>query len=564
MSTSRRARRLLALLLALLAAVLVWTGSGSSAFAADDVNEMAVEVTLDKSGSLSVVEHLTFDAAPNELTQRLALTRAGMDKRDYRYEVSDVKADADGKDLQPNVQTSSDAVTITVRPAGATKVTISYTVTKGATLQQNDESVLLRWKVLQGLSLPVQNVTATVTPPSAWNDIDCVAGDPAAPRGCKTFSGGTEQSMMPFFNDGPIGANGVMDISLRFPSGVAANEIVKERWSLDRAFSIALVPLLSALGALLLGGLALWVMHRKAGRDAAFATPTRVAEFRPVGECQQEFNLLTELRPGQVGTLMDEQVDPVDVTATILDLAVRGHLRILELPRESAHAHTDWSFERLDGGRGELLPYEAQLRDAIAPAGGTPVKVSEIGPSVTAAIPGVQSALYDEMVSRQWYSRRPDQTRHRWTLIGWIAVVVALVALGVLMAFTHFGLLGLVLVALAIGLLLVGGEMPARTEAGASMLSGLGDLRHQLLSVPTDTMPQGREYAELSEVLPYAIVLGGQERWLSALAAADDDALPDPDDLTWYHAPSTWTMADFPGSIDALITTLTGKLFRRA
>ncbi len=37
------------------------------------------------------------------------------------------------------------------------------------------------------------------------------------------------------------------------------------------------------------------------------------------------------LRPGQVGTLVDFEANPLDVTATIVDLAVRGYLVIEEV-----------------------------------------------------------------------------------------------------------------------------------------------------------------------------------------------------------------------------------------
>ena len=59
--------------------------------------------------------------------------------------------------------------------------------------------------------------------------------------------------------------------------------------------------------------------------------------------------MLGDVRPGEIGTLVDERVDPIDVTATLLDLAVRGHLLITELPRESAYARTEWELSRRVG-----------------------------------------------------------------------------------------------------------------------------------------------------------------------------------------------------------------------
>ena len=54
-------------------------------------------------------------------------------------------------------------------------------------------------------------------------------------------------------------------------------------------------------------------------------------------------NLLADkLRPGELGTLIDFEANPLDVTATIIDLAVRGFLTIEEI-KTGATERTDWS-----------------------------------------------------------------------------------------------------------------------------------------------------------------------------------------------------------------------------
>ena len=42
---------------------------------------------------------------------------------------------------------------------------------------------------------------------------------------------------------------------------------------------------------------------------------TRAGEFVPTGAGETEFRVVDEVRPGHVGTVADERVDPVDVTA---------------------------------------------------------------------------------------------------------------------------------------------------------------------------------------------------------------------------------------------------------
>ena len=100
--------------------------------------------------------------------------------------------------------------------------------------------------------------------------------------------------------------------------------------------------------------------------------------------------------------------------------------------------------------------------------------MSELASRVHESIGGVQNALYDEVVSNGWYERRPDATRSRWTQLALGALIVAVVVTAVLAAFTTFGLVGLALVVLALGLIFVGQEMPARTAEGGGAAGRAG------------------------------------------------------------------------------------------
>jgi uncharacterized protein (TIGR04222 family) len=286
-----------------------------------------------------------------------------------------------------------------------------------------------------------------------------------------------------------------------------------------------------------------------------------VAEFVPTGAGRTEFRVVDDIRPGHVGTVADERVDPIDVTASVVDLAVRGHLLITELPRQSAYGRSDWDLTRRTGGD-TLQPFEQELLDGIAPPGGN-VLVSELPGRVNATIAGVQDRLYDEVVRLGWFERRPDATRNRWTQLAVAGVVVALLVTVLLAVFSTFGLVGLALLVLAFGLVFVAQEMPARTAKGSALLTGLAALRSDLLTHPTSQMPPGQELSEISQLLPYAIVLGGSDRWLDAIVASDTDAAADSTDLSWYHGPADWHLRDLPDSMRNFITTVSGTLFAR-
>src|SRR5205823_4506017 len=66
-----------------------------------------------------------------------------------------------------------------------------------------------------------------------------------------------------------------------------------------------------------------------------------------------EFEPPQKLKPAQVGLILDESADTKDVTATIVDLGVRGFLTIREVPGKH-----DWLLTRKQGEVPGLLPCE--------------------------------------------------------------------------------------------------------------------------------------------------------------------------------------------------------------
>lgn len=564
-ATSTPPARRLGLLLALCLGVLGLLAGPSTltAKAEGTASRFVVAGNLAPDGTLKVTQTITFaGAVPAVLSQQFETRQNLIGDRQYVYELSGITATADGTDLAPTTSAEGSFTTVSMKTNGATEIVMGYTVT-GA-VASISTGTALRWPLLQGLSASVSQFSGTVSIPGRFDYVRCTAGNPNSTTPCDFAAAGVEGSQIPTFRDGPRGEGQVVAIDVGFPAGsVAANERIDQRWTVGRAFSAKPLPLALALGLLVLGALALLAMHRRAGSDASSnGQISRAGEFAPTGAGESEFRVVGDVRPGHIGTVVDERVDPIDITATLLDLAVRGHLLIAELPRDTEFSQTDWTMARTTTGKDALRPFEQELLDGIAPHGGA-VRVSEVAGRVLASIASVQDHLYNEMVSHGWYERRPDATRNKWTQLALGGLITAVVVTAILAAFTTFGLTGLALVVIGLGLVFVAQEMPSRTTKGAALLAGLGALRSDLLSHPTNQMPRGRELHELSEVLPYAVVLGGSERWLSAIVAMDYDEAPDSTDLAWYHGPENWHLRDLPDSLRNFITTVSGSLFTR-
>ncbi len=557
-----------ATLATLLTGILVLAGVGTARADDPGASSFVFDGVLGADGRLAVTETLAFDAAPDALVQRIATKQRIDDDSHYTYEVTDVTATTAGADALTEVTTDGDYVVITVDTSAAIgqDVVISYNVV-GATRAEESSSgplTLMTWRALQGLSVQAEQVSGTLRVPAIPELVDCTAGPPGTPDKCDVYTGGTTESPMPSFQTAARGQGE----QVTWTVGVAAQAVqptatVVTEWSLDKAFVLTPVTVAIALGVLLLGAALLWQLYRRTGIDAAApGTVPPAGTFRPVGPGESVFDTGEGLRPGLVGTVADERVDPVDVTATLLDLAVRGHLLITEQPR-SGHGLLDWSLTRTTRSEEGLFGYERVILEAIAPIGGLTL-VSQLPATLAPVIADVQSSLYDEVVSRGWFEVRPDATRNQWRTRGLVGTGIAVALAVALVALTNLGLLALVLLLLAAALVWVADRMPRRTVKGSQLLEGLSALSLLLATHPSTEMPKGREIEEISRVLPYAVVLGGKDRWLAAMVQADeDDQAPDPTTIDWYHAPATWHLQDLPVSLTQFIHTVQGLLFAR-
>jgi uncharacterized membrane protein YgcG len=273
-----------------------------------------------------------------------------------------------------------------------------------------------------------------------------------------------------------------------------------------------------------------------------------------------EFAPPKDMRPAEAGVLIDERADPLDVTATIVDLAVRKYLHIEELERKHRFAKRDWQLTRLEAPADEtLLPFESKLLDALF-ASGNQVKLSALRTHFASELSAVQGRLYARVVELGWFRRRPDKTRARWHLLGLVVLVGGVASTFWLLAHTHVGVLGLVVAVLGIALMGVSNRMPARTAKGSAVLARVLGFRTYLHTAEAEQLRFEEREQIFARYLPYAIIFGEADRWAKVfadLAVAEGVAS---DTVYWYSGPSGWNPSHLGDSLASFSTTASGSL----
>ena len=551
-------------------AVVLVSSGGARVVAVDSsdgggvVTAYTATVRVNEDGTLAVAETVTYDFSsdPTSSVTRHITTRVHYDAdHDRRYDVRDVSVDAVQADVDAQVRTTDDEAEITIDFAQeqSSTVTVAYDYVVDGAVASTVDGLEVRWPVVQGFDVPVNDATVHWNAPDVlW--VACLAGSPGSGRPCTTTQ--TEESASPVMTQTRLepGQQMVGVLGLDAAADVSATADLVQRWSLERAFTATGAPLALALAVLVLGLLAAlglwWARGRDAGSDGegAAASPFVDQGGRLVFAPPQA------VRPGQLGTLVDEHADVVDVSSTLIDLAVRNYLFIEELPHGEFGRH-DWLLRRRHEGGDELLPYEREVLEAAFESGDE-VRVSELGDSLRSRLAAVQGLLYDDVVQQGWFAERPDAVRNRWTTAGWVLVVAGVVLTGVLAVASRFALVGVAIVLAGVALVAAGQAAPARTARGSRALSDLRAFRAFLEEARTDQLPPVQREELASRCFPYALVFGLGERWAAAIAALDEDEQPD-EPLHWYGAPENWHLSDAGPSLVHLTTALGGAIASR-
>lgn len=139
------------------------------------------------------------------------------------------------------------------------------------------------------------------------------------------------------------------------------------------------------------------------------------------------------LRPAQLGLVLDERADTYDLTATIVDLAMRGFLRIEKVEGKALLARDDWRLVRLEA-EPKLEPYEQELFEGVFGSSDS-VLLSERKGKVAPSLKQAQRKLYEDAMGRRWFTGDPEHARLIWAGIG-IGLMLAGAGLAVVLGLT--------------------------------------------------------------------------------------------------------------------------------
>jgi uncharacterized membrane protein YgcG len=257
------------------------------------------------------------------------------------------------------------------------------------------------------------------------------------------------------------------------------------------------------------------------------------------------------MRPAELGLILDESADTKDVTATIVDLAVRGYLTIAEGPGKA-----DWTLTKKEGP--ELAPplqFEKTLFYGLF-AGRNAVKLSDLKGTFAPTLKKAEGQIYADSLSRGLFTSSPNQARTAWGCLGFALVLVGFattVALGLALG---WGLVGLAVIIAGIALTATFPFMPQRTAAGRNLLQHTLGFRLYMTTAEKYRQQFAEKAQIFTQLLPYAIVFGCVTQWAKAFEGIDTAAA----NSGWYAGNTPFQAALLASSLESMNANISSAI----
>ncbi len=352
-----------------------------------------------------------------------------------------------------------------------------------------------------------------------------------------------------YFQANDIAPGQGLTVAVRLPSGamVAPPLSTEIGWFLIDWYPLFLLPGLTFFG--------LYATWRYLGTDE-----------EPISAIACDWQPPKELTPAEMGVIIDERVDSRDVLSIVVDLAVRGYFKIVEVDKPGFWgANKDYQFERnadADMSSKDLKPFEIEMLQSLFKWQDESdydfvTRLSDLSAVGAVRFSHFSQLLYASMTENGWFRASPEDVRRQYMQIG--TTIVMLAAFSLLFASNLIGvpaILGAIFSAILF--FFFSGAMPARTLSGVK-------LRRQSLAfacfVEKVDKVSIRALADkdptiFARLLPYAMVINAADHWAEAFEglAVDRVALP-----TWYQ--SSESSSDFrPGYFVRCMSTGLGAI----
>jgi uncharacterized membrane protein len=481
-------------------------------------------ITVSKDGTAVVTERisLVFVGEWHGIHRTIPIEYPGPNGTNYELflDVRSVTDDAGAK-LKYESSTTNGARDLKIYIPNAVDTTrtveITYTVRNGTRFFKDYDEFY--WNVTgNDWPVPIDHAAATVRfPDAAAGSLRAQAFTGVYGSTQKDATANVDGAETKFETNNPLPMRGGLTIDVYIPQGIleAPSSLTKFFWFVG-GNPIVFFPFV------MFGGMFLLWWYK--GRD-----PDPGMSVAPMYEPPQGIS------PAEAGTLLDDSIHPRDITSTMVDLAVRGYIKIEETSEKVLlFTHKDYIFHLLkprEQWGADLAPHERVMLENVF-AGGAETRLSSLKNRFYTAVPVIRQDIMSALKTKGIYLLDPESA-NGYSVVAGIGILVPFGIFQYMGWANFFNSPALLVVCLVIaGLIwwLFARVMTAKTVKGARTriaVLGFQEFMNRVDGERLKLMPP----TTFEKYLAYAMALGVEHHWAQAFAGI----IKDPPQ--WYVGP---------------------------
>lgn len=264
----------------------------------------------------------------------------------------------------------------------------------------------------------------------------------------------------------------------------------------------------------------------------------------------------SKMTPAEMGVLVREKVEMKDISATMVDLARRGYLKIAEAEKKGIFTNSrTYNFTRQKdfGSNPALKEHERLILNGVL-GDQEQVSLEDLENKFYRHITGIKNAVLDEITQDGYFKQNPSRVMQKY--IVWGTLLIVLGGVGSFLYSNEF--LPPFAVSLSgIFLIIFGRFMPAKTKKGAEAKWQTLGFKMFLSVAERFRLKANVDPRMFEKYLAFAMVLGVEGKWANRFA----DIYTEPPD--WYTPLSAWTafsLVNFSSNISSMSNSFSSVL----
>lgn len=519
-------KAVLLLLGAIASAFLLFAPHKANAYGYDwDITSFGTDITVREDSSLLVKETIVADFSREAhhgifRTVPVVYGDATYHTLKLRYNVVSVK-DLSGNDWWYEVSREGDYFKVKAGDPdrylnGPATFVITYEIQRAISFQFDDHDELYWNATGDEWEVDILASSAAIHLPSSIRQEDiratCFTGFYGSTASDCDYS--IEGSTITYETSGALPPAAGLTIVAGFPKGVlqAPSFVQQMIWFFSDNWAYA-IPVITFLTLLYL-----WYTR---GKDPQTNRDTVMPHYEPPDD----------LTPSEVGTLIDEKVDMHDLSSTIVDMAVRGYLKIKEIKKKKFlfGEEFDYEFIKLKDFENDSALHDHEKKTMRAIFGdGESKKLSDLKNKFYKDLPDIRESIYASLVVKNIFPRSPDKVRQTYSGCGAFLLFFPLFFMG---GFLEFGQVALPIALAVSGVIVLAfsRSMPVKTKKGVEEYYKVLGLEEYIDTAEADRIKFQEKENLFMKLLPYAMAFGIADRWSKAFG--DLQKTPD-----WYES----------------------------